>query len=118
MDDLEGNRVDSIKVCSVIWPSATAFSGTVSPSAAVPSGAVLMRVLVSAPTFSQPPHHLMVLVAQHSRQEERCFVRAPGFEASPRPAFAVDGDVPLALGAGTPLAATALWQRLLSGVVA
>lgn len=93
-----------------------------SPSAAVASATVVMRVVVvvlCALTVSQPPHHLVVLVAQHPRQEQRRFVRAPGFKASPWPAFAVNGNVPLALSAGPPLAAAApTRQRLLSGMVA
>ena len=90
-------------------------------SAAVASAAVVMvRVVLCALTVSQSPHQLMVLVAEHPRQEERGFVRAPGFKASPRPPFAVNGNVPLALGAGPSLAAAAApwWQRLLGGVMA
>lgn len=68
----------------------------------------------------EPPHHLVVLVAQHAGQEERGLVRAPGLEAPPRPALAVDGHVPLPLGAGAAPAAGGAprRRRLLRGVVA
>lgn len=71
-------------------------------------------------TLPQPLHHFMVFVTQHPRQKERGFVRASGFKASPWPPFAVDGNVPLSLGAGPALATAAAswWSRLLCGVVA
>lgn len=96
--------------------SAPAFPGAVPASPALTVAAVAVCTL----TVPQPPHHLVVLVAQDPGQEKCRLVRAPGFEASPRPPFAVDGDVPLALGAGSPLVATAAPRRqlLLGGVVA
>lgn len=116
-----GQRLpSSLKVRSVIWVSDPVFPGTMPASPAFPAAAVVMRELLRALTVSQPPHHLMVFVAQHPRQEKRRLVRASGFEASPRPPFAVNGNVPLTLGARSPLAAAAAapwWQRLLCGVV-
>lgn len=79
-----------------------------------------MRMVMWPRTLPQPLHHLMVFVTQHPRQKERGFVRASGFKASPWPPFAVDGNVPLSLGAGPALAAaaTSRWSSLLCGVVA
>lgn len=103
---------------SVVWPSS--LPAAMLASSAFTAAGVLMRVMVSgALTVSPPSHHFMVLVAQHPGQEKRGFVGAPGFEASSRPAFTVNRDVPLALGAGSALSAAApWWHRLLGGVVA
>lgn len=65
----------------------------------------------------------MVLVAQHPRQKQRGLVGASGFKASPRPSFAVYGNIPLLFDAGAALVAattsSSSWgQRLLCGVVA
>lgn len=52
-----------------------------------------------SPTLEQP-HHLMVLVVQHTRQEERGLLCAARLEAPAGPALTVDGHVPQSLGAG------------------
>lgn len=106
-------------VRSDVWPSPSLLPGAVPAS---PALSAVMRVVLRALTVPQPPHHLVVLVSQDSRQEKRRLVRAAGLEASPRPALAVNGNVPLTLGAGSPLAASGAAasrrQRLLGGVVA
>lgn len=90
---------------------------------ASPPLALVMRVvMVRTLTVPQPPHHLVVLVAQHPRQKERGLVCAPGFKASPRPSFAIYGNIPLLFDAGTTLVVadtSSSWgQRLLCGMVA
>lgn len=76
-------------------------------------------MLVHAPlAVSQLLHQLVVLVTQHPREEKRGLVRAPGFKSSPRPAFAVNRNVPLALHTSSPSAAASRWQRLFCGMMA
>lgn len=89
-------------------------------SLAVTATGVLVRGPLAVP---QLLHQLVVLVAQYPREEQRGLVRAPGFKSPPRPAFAVDGNVPLALHASSPSAAAAAaaapWQKwLLCGMMA
>lgn len=48
----------------------------------------------------EQPHHLMVLVVQHTGQEERGLLCAARLEAPAGPALTVDGHVPQSLGAG------------------
>lgn len=51
----------------------------------------------------QQPHHLMVLVAQHSGQEERGLLCAAGLEAPAWPTLAIHRHVPRSLGTRLPL---------------
>lgn len=48
----------------------------------------------------EQPHHLVVLVVQHARQEERGLLRAARLEAAARPALAVHRHVPQSVRAG------------------
>lgn len=113
------NDVPPLKVCLVVWLSTPAFSSTMPASPAFPTATVLLYVVVCTKTVPQPPHHLMVLVAQQPRQEKWGFVSASGLKAPPWPPFAIDGNIPLLLDAGPPLgaAASSRGQRLLCGVV-
>lgn len=56
-------------------------------------------------TTLQQPHHLMVLVAQHSGQEERGLLCAAGLEAPAWPTLAIHGHVPRSLGTRLPSSA-------------
>lgn len=113
-------RTIALPFSSVTSLLAPAFPGTMPASSTFTAASVVMCVVLCILTVSQAPHHLMVLVAQHPRQEKGGFVCASCFKASPWPTFAVNGNVPLAFGAGSPLVAAASpwWQWLLSGVVA
>ncbi len=83
------------------------------------TAAMVVCVVVCTLTVSETPHHLMVLVAQHPGQEKWGFVSASSFKASPRPAFAINRNIPLAFGTGSPLGAATPWrQGLLCGMVA
>lgn len=107
-------------VCRQVWLSGPAFPSAMPASPALSAAAVVMGMVMRPRTLPQPLHHFMVFVTKHPRQKERGFVRASGFKASPWPPFAVDGNVPLSLGAGPALAAAAASRcsRVLRGVVA
>ncbi len=99
-----------------ISPSAVALGAPVSSSSAfTPTHRGSVRAGLVPLALSELPHHLMVLVAQNTGQEEGSFVRAPCLKAPPGPALPVDGHVPLPLRSGTPLAAPCpgpCWWRL------
>lgn len=104
---------------SVIWPLAPDFLGTVPASSVITPAAMVMHVVMRVLTFSQVPNHLMVLVGQYPRQEKWSFVSATSFKAPSWPAFSINGNIPLALGYGSPLAAaTSCWKWLLCWVMA
>lgn len=104
---------------SVIWPLALDFLGTVPASSVITPAAMVMHVVMCALTFSQLPYHLMVLVGQYPRQEKWSFVSATSFKAPSWSAFSINGNIPLALGYGSPLAAaTSCWKRLFCWVMA
>lgn len=114
------NPTSPLKVCWVIRPSTSIFPIMMPTSPAFTMSPLLMMRVLGTLNVPQLPHHLMVLVAQHPRQEEWGFISAPSFKASPRPPFPVDGDVPLPPDSGSTLAAAAAcsrWQGLLCEVL-
>lgn len=107
-----------LKVCRVLRLLILALPNSMPAPAPLATMTAVMQVLVWSTTVPQPPHHLMVLVAQQARQEERGFVSATSFKASPWPPFTIDGNIPQLFGAGPPFAAPSWWLRQLCGVVA
>lgn len=113
-----GLSVDLFSICVKrvlnVSPSAVALGAPVSSSSAFCStNSVRARLVPLA--LSELAHHLMVLVAQNTGQEEGSFVRAPCLKAPPGPALPVDGHVPLPFRTGTTLAAPCpgpCWWRL------
>lgn len=104
-----------------VSPSAVALGAPVSSSPALcPTDRGSLRACLVPLALSELAHHLMVLVAQNTGQEEGSFVRAPCLKAPPGPALSVDGHIPLPFRTGTTLAtpcAGPCLRRLGRGVV-